>query len=164
MDVRSHRIPGGGVGTATTLSAMIRLAVRASQMPAMREQAAALVRGVAPRDATGQALAISDWVGEHTVFLRDPAGAELLQAPELLLARIQATGMAQGDCDDVAMLAAALGRAIGLPTAYTVLAFHRPNAPWAHVYARVGPVEVDPTRPAQGLDALDVTRAMTVAF
>lgn len=163
-DYRQHTIPGGRLGTMVTMSAMIKLATRASAMPIVRDQAVALVADIPARDYTAQAMAIRDWVGDHAIFLRDPTGQELLQAPELLLQRIQARGIAYGDCDDVAMLAAALGRAIGLKTAYVVLAFRSPSRPFSHVYAKLNGVDVDPTRPAQGLAGLDITRQMVVPF
>lgn len=163
-DFRRHTIPGGRLGTMVTMSAMIRLADRASGLPAVRQQAVDIVSGVEPRDYAGQAAAISNWIGEHVVFLRDPTGQELLQAPELLLQRIQSRGVAYGDCDDVAMLAAALGRAVGLKTAYVVLAFQSTTRPFSHVYARLDRLDVDPTRPAQGLTGVDITRRLVVPF
>jgi transglutaminase-like putative cysteine protease len=63
---------------------------------------------------------------------------------------IAAQGYARGDCDDVAILGAALGKAAGFPARFVLLGFGGPMAPYQHVFTEIG------TR--QGWMNLDVTR------
>lgn len=87
-------------------------------------------------------------------FLRDPAGVELVHHPRVLLDRLRKEGYVQGDCDDAAILGAALGKVIGLPARFVVVGFRGPRGPLTHVYAEVSDgsrwVDLDVTAPAQG--------------
>jgi len=76
-------------------------------------------------------------------------------------------GVAQVDCDDVAMLGAALGKAVGLRARFVAVAFGPRGAPYRHVWAELGPrtnnvwLDMDTTRPAQGLPMHLISRVMT---
>lgn len=83
-------------------------------------------------------------------FVRDPAGVELVHRPERLLDLWRAKGHIPGDCDDAAVLGAALGKSIGLPARFVVLGFYGPTMPFSHVYAEL--------QTPQGWADLDVTR------
>ncbi|MGH3589542.1 MAG: transglutaminase domain-containing protein [Pseudonocardiaceae bacterium] len=109
-----------------------------------------------------------EWVEAHTEFLRDPDGAEMLHGPSWQIQTVLTQGRVYVDCDDVAMLAAALGKAIGLRARFVVVAFSSPNAPFRHVWTELSPrptpqwVEVDVTRPAQGLPFNLITRSIAL--
>ena len=112
---------------------------------------------VPPRDAAMQAAALRAYLRRAVRFLRDPDGAEQVTPPAQLLATIARQGYAQGDCDDVATLAAAMGLSIGLVARFVVLGFGGPRGPYEHVYAELAappapgrnPVwlDMDTTRP-----------------
>jgi len=83
---------------------------------------------------------------------------EMLHGPAWQVQQIRARGIVQVDCDDVAMLAAALGKAVGLRARFVVVGFDSRTAPYRHVWAELSPrarvpmwSEMDVTRPAQGL-------------
>lgn len=92
-------------------------------------------------------------MGLHWRFVRDPTGIELLHRPERLLDQIAAGGYAIGDCDDAAILGAALGKAVGFSARFVVLGFFGPRGPFSHVYTELwtgtGWRELDITRTPQ---------------
>lgn len=156
-------VPTGDAGTAATLNVMRRLAIEGSAHPAVRERATGIVLGVGGNQRSLQARLIRQWVEDHTVFLRDPTHVEALHTAEAMLRQIDSRGVAQVDCDDVAVLTAALGGAIGLKARFVVVGFQSPNAPFAHVWTELRGsqswVPVDPTRPVQGLSGVPISRA-----
>jgi hypothetical protein len=115
----------------------------------------------------GQQIAkIRSWLTSHVYFLPDPDTTELLHDPVLLAEWIEHGGTVGVDCDDVAMLGAAIGKAIGIPARFAVVAFYEPNAPFGHVWAELfdGGTwrELDTTRRVQGVEDSRVTRRAVV--
>lgn len=93
---------------------------------------------------------LRSWLAAAWHFVRDPTGVELVFRPERLLDQYTNHGMASGDCDDAAVLSAALGKAIGLRARFVVLGFFGPRMPFSHVYTELlGP---------DGWQEMDVTR------
>lgn len=92
-----------------------------------------IVANVAPRDADGQIATIGSWLDAHFRYLSDPVGVELLRDPAGGILEIRQRGYTQGDCDEAATLAAALGMANGIPARFRALAFYSTNAPYTHV-------------------------------
>lgn len=161
-------IPGGDQGTRATLAHMRRLVSSGAVTPLVRTAAASIVRGIPGMDGTLQAKTIREWIADHVDFLRDPYAVEALHEPAVMLRAILTRGVAQVDCDDVAILAAALGRSIGLRARFVVVGFNSPKAPFRHVWAELADpravmwVDMDVTRPAQGLSALPISRSIYV--
>lgn len=153
-------------GDAATTMARMASNIRASLTDhRVVERARAIIAGVAPRDCVGQAVAIRAWVDRRFRFVRDPLGVELLETPAFLLARIERDGSVQGDCDDAATVAAALGMAVGIRATLHAVAFFSSAAPFAHVYAVLhpepgAPVEMDITHQA-GKRRPPVSRRLT---
>lgn len=158
MPTQRFTIPTGDAGIVATLAIMRQLVHDDAVHPAIREWTAALVIDTG-RNTTVQARAIYDWLDTLTQFLPDPSTSEALIRPVDLLERIQTRGIGQIDCDDLAMLAAAMACSIGLRARFVVVAFH-PGGPFAHVYTEVAAPDgalwlaVDPTRPAGGLPTI----------
>lgn len=111
-----------------------------------------IVANVAPRDTNGQIRTIAHWLDAHFRYLSDPIGVELLRDPNGAIAEIKQRGYTQGDCDEAAMLAAALGMANGIPARFRALAFYTPNAPYSHVVCDLLSgrrwIPIDITKPA----------------
>lgn len=98
-----------------------------------------------------QVTALRGWLAGVWRFVRDPAGVELVHRPERQLDEYRRHGYISGDCDDAAVLAAAMGKAIGFPAQFVVLGFYGSRSPFSHVYTEllVRPgrwVEFDVTR------------------
>ncbi len=119
-----------------TLQRMRRLVNVSLADPLVIETARGIVEGAGlqGRDETGKYLAIRDWLDEHLSFLPDPLGVELLSTPRYMLTRIRQAQYVSGDCDDAAILGAALGKAVGLRAKFRALGFVSPRRPFQHVY------------------------------
>lgn len=161
-------LPSGDAGTRATLARMASWARSSAVHPLIRQVAARQVRSTSPDGGHEAAMRLAHWIGDHVMFLPDPSGVEALHDPVWSLREILTGGIVGLDCDDVAMLAAALGLSIGLRAQFVVVGFNSPNAPFGHVWtdlagwSRSAPwIPVDPTRPAQGLDVLPISRRMT---
>jgi hypothetical protein len=147
----------GDQGTADTLAAMERLVSRGVDSPLVVSSARQLVtRAGAGRDGLKQAHAIRQWLSSVWRFVDDPSDRELLRDPDAMLQEYEQLGVVMGDCDEAAILGAALGRAIGLDDSFTVLSFSDlfggPDL-FGHVYASLltatgQSVDLDITRPA----------------
>jgi hypothetical protein len=158
-------LPSGDAGIYATLEHMRILARNAALQPLVRNTAARAVAGVSGFDGNMQARILQGFIEDHTQFLSDPAHAEMLIEPASVVHQILTQGIAQLDCDDVATLAAAMGLAIGLRARFVIVGFgSSPNAPFRHVWTELADARrprwlaVDPTRPAQGLDGLAISR------
>lgn len=103
----------------------------------VRAVGVSLARRTLPRDVPGQVRMIYDYLSEHVHFVDDPLGLEYVGDPVRMLQEIEQRFYITGDCDDVAVLGAALGASIGIAPRFVVLAFHEPGAPMAHVYAEL---------------------------
>lgn len=161
-DVRPVSSLRGDAGAMATLRRMAALVNQSLADAVVRDTAQQIVRGQLDRNTYGQALAIRSFLESSVQFIPDPRGLEILTAPRVQLADIAQRGVTLGDCDNAAVLGAALGKAVGLRAQFVVLGFVSPDAPYAHVYARLqtgaGWVELDTTRPNNLPRALLVTR------
>lgn len=155
--------PPGDLGTYRTVSLMRRYANRALGDPLLVELANRIIRNVPPQDGPAKVRAIRGWLDKATRFVDDPLGVELIRTPRRLILTAARQGYFQGDCDDVAVLGAALAKAVGLPARFVIVGFV-PAGPFRHVYAEVWDgaewQELDVTRPAQELPPIQrrVTR------
>ncbi len=160
-------LPSSDFGTYMTLAAMRAMVYREFMAPNVRLMATDIVRGIGGKDGVEQAHAIRDFLEQHTEFLRDPDGIEMLHGPVWQVQQILNRGLVQVDCDDVAMLGAALGKAVGLRARFLAVSFVSVNAPYRHVWAEIGPpstpqvwIDMDVTRPAQGLPFGYISRVL----
>lgn len=143
-----HRIPGGDAGTRATLRAMQAEVNRSLCRPLVLGTAVSIVRenGLSGRDTVGIYHALREWLAGCVDFLPDPlVDGDVLRTPEYVLEEVARHGVARIDCDDCAMLAAALSKAVGIPARFRVLGFPA----WAHVYTEM--------LTAEGWAELDVT-------
>lgn len=159
--MRTFRIPlpGGSWGTRTIAGYMKRFAREGKASPAVRDLALSITRGVPGRNGAAQAVAIRNWLASNVDFTRDISGAELLYTPERLVRILTTRGPPlRIDCDDVAVLAAALGGSIGLNSRFQLVGFLSPRAPIRHVWTELQSpsgdrrwVQMDVTRSSQSL-------------
>jgi hypothetical protein len=164
MKVSVDRISRGDEGTRQTLAKMKRLVNGSLAAPMVRGTAVNIMRPVVPRDRVGQITALRCFLDERVQFLRDPVGVELLHSPDWLLREIQARYYVTGDCDDVAILGAALGKAAGLKARFVAVAFYDPVAPYAHVWTDLFDGDqwrdLDVTRKSQNLASKGISRRL----
>lgn len=158
---KRYRTWGSGLDRPTAQDTMreMRRLVRASLMrrPVI-ETPRMIIRGVPERQELAQARAIRAWCDSRFRFVRDPVGVEYLIAPSRQLAEVRRWGFVQGDCDDAAMMTAALCMSVGLPCRFYAVARNAQDV-YRHVFAVAYPldrasgrrvaVELDITRPSE---------------
>lgn len=168
--VTQREIPTGDRGTKATLDVMVRLITAASMHPDVRDMALKIMRPDKLKPATS-IHALREWTRLVMPFVRDPVTAEALTDPVAAIHRIELQGRAPGDCDDVAMLVAAMALSVGFRTRLVVVGFSHTapltgldsKDPFLHIWCEVAPptgvvawTEMDTTRPMQRIpmDAL----------
>ena len=145
----------------------MRALVRASLVdPVVRGKAVELASGERPGHSGRIVSALEGYGRAVFHFTRDPHGVELLHTPAWMLREIAQRGKTYVDCDDAALLLAALGEAVGIPARFVAVAFFDRAAPYSHVWVELfdgrGWRILDPTRGSQPLDVTLVTRIMTL--
>jgi transglutaminase-like putative cysteine protease len=101
---------------------LVRDAVRDPQQQ-IRESALNILRGV--NTFAAQAQAIQAWVQQNIEYRRDPPDVELVQTPQVTMQ------LRAGDCDDQAVLTAALLQATGHPSQFIAVGLR--GDPLSHV-------------------------------
>lgn len=123
-------------------------------LPLVRQTAVQIVQGTG-FNVSAQLRLLQQFIQQYTEFLRDPRGVELLHTPAYLLTQIAERGTVAGDCDDIAMLVAALGMAVGLRARFVVIG----QRALEHVFTMLASprgtewVAFDPTRPGPDIAA-----------
>lgn len=129
----------------TRIDALRQVAMKAGRDPRIATLAVGVIReaGAQPRDYKGQATALLSWVQSQIYYINEPG--ERLQDP-LYTLRVR-----YGDCDDMAMLLAAMYEACRLPWRFVLSGRDRKGkllrwvegtpkkrAVWSHIYVIVG--------------------------
>lgn len=157
---------------------MRRLARQAAPHPETVQLLRAILSETPPRDTWERATMLRAWLAAHVRFLADPLDVALAAGGRAAVddylrdpvteqyPQLRATGEIRGDCDDVALLAATLALAAGLPAVrFRVVSFAPPPSPFTHVYTEVrtsrGWLDADVTRTSWPGPA--VTRTETVS-
>lgn len=126
-------IPGGAAGTRETLRIMRDLTREWRVHPKLRQLAKAIVQSCPPKSAKCESSKIHAFVSNKIRYVRDVAGVETIQTPDLTL-RDRC-----GDCDDQALLVASLLQSIGRPARFIAVGTQR--GAYQHVYTEtpIGP-------------------------
>lgn len=128
-DQTLQAIPSGKSGVRETLRKMVKWVREYRVSPRVRQQALAIVGRVPQKRWIDEAEAVRRWVASNIRYTRDVAGVETLQTPDVTLR------LRHGDCDDHAMLVAALLESIGAET--RMVAIGAEPGQFDHVYAEV---------------------------
>ena len=116
-DSQVKAIPDGRDGVAATLRAMADMVREYKKHPRIRDLAAQLTGDLASKDYHAEAMRLHQYVRDEIRYLQDVRGVETVQTPTLTL------DLAVGDCDDKALLLAALLESIGHPTRFLAVGF-----------------------------------------
>ena len=100
----------------------------------VRDAAIRLVRLMGVDSYREYAQAVRQWIFQHVTLIGEPD--EMLIPPAEAIRKIEAGGTFYGDCDDTSMLAAALFRAVGLPTRFRAV-FPNEDGSFSHVFTEV---------------------------
>jgi transglutaminase-like putative cysteine protease len=133
------------VATAATLARMARLVRDNATDPQIITQARRIIDHVPGKDFRAEAEAIQNWVRHSIRYTRDVYHSETLQTPQVTLSE------RHGDCDDQAILVAALLSATGHPVRFRAIRAPGQGEKLAHVLAETrfgrGWVPVETTEP-----------------
>lgn len=153
--VRRFNIGYGDSGAEQTLAGMVAIVNGAVSDPAFVRFARQLAVHGGVRNTMAQAFAIRGWLSRVWRFVDDPTDTELLRGPDDMLRDYAQHSVIMGDCDEAAIMGAALGTAVGIPSRLVALAFTQANGksgPFEHVYAALvmsdgSELDLDVTRP-----------------
>ena len=151
MTVERLNIPTGTEGLRYKLQRLRGMVREACADPQWRQWCATIVRHAPEKDWDAEARAVSQFV-RRVRYTRDPVGVELFTEPRTLAGMVE-RGEAFGDCDDAALLGAAMLEAVGHPTRFVVGGHRGPmggQPAWAHIW-------LEWRHPRRGWQALDDT-------
>lgn len=120
-------------------------------------------------DRVAVAATLRCFLADHYRFVPDARGpwVDLIRTPHAQANAILNAGEAAGDCDDLAVLGATLGRLAGLAARFVAVGFQGPDGPLSHVWAEVatplGWLDLDVTRPQGNLPPVTRRRVVPVA-
>ena len=154
-----YRIEEGAPGVRQTLYVMRDVVRETARDPDFIEYARKLLSGIPPKDWQREILALFHFVRNNIRYTLDPDGTEVLATPWSLLQ------MGSGDCDEMAMLLAALLKASGKPVRFVAVGFDAGDL--SHVYVEVKNgdkwIPLDVTEPyAPGWEPEDIKERFTV--
>lgn len=116
-NVERIALPQGVAGTDKTIDVMSIAAMGkyGAQSPIIRNKTLDVIRAarVPERDKAGEVRAIHEFVKKHLRYVNDPLSVEFVTYPETLL-----LSRTDGDCDDHAVLEAAMLGSIGIQTRF----------------------------------------------
>jgi transglutaminase-like putative cysteine protease len=152
MTVRRYPVSAGEGQIRDTLRYMVRVVRLGVVDPKIVAVAVNIVRDVDGHDLHALALRVREWVTSSVRFLPDPVmDGDYIRTPDYLLSEIQQYGIARGDCDDVAVLTATMGMAVGLFARFHAVAFSGRETyshVWTDLLAGDTWMVVDPTATA----------------
>ena len=150
--------PDGVAHTADTVKRMAQLARDGSHTYAIRSLATKITHHVPGKDTRGELAAIYQWVRDNIRYRYDPRGLEWIQAPDRTVQE------KAGDCDDLAILIAALVQAIGHRTRYRTVGKTDKRQSHVHAQAWDGSAWVDMDPVLEPRQATTAPRADLGAF
>lgn len=121
-------LPDGDRGIAVTIGFMRQAALWGQADPQVRQLALEIVAGVPNRDTAGEINAIYQWVKSNIAFRGELD--ETVQTPEVTIK------FGAGDCDDHAVLVAALLGAIGYQWQFKTVGIYG-QSDFTHVYTEI---------------------------
>lgn len=124
---RLQGISDGPVGALQTITAMRQMVLDAVRDPLQGARSQALDI-IGDASYVGQVRAVQCWTQSNIRYVQDPPDVELVQTPQKTLQ------WRAGDCDDQAVLVAALLTSIGHPCQFIAVGFS--GGPLSHVLTR----------------------------
>jgi hypothetical protein len=118
-----------------TVRVMREVAHARSSHPLVRGLALKILQfyGIKSHDFVNEARAIGDYVRSKVRYVRDCKSVEQLHDPITMIDQIQ-QGSAQGDCDDMSLLIAAMLLSIGHQPFFRVIEYRRGSGSFNHIY------------------------------
>ncbi len=116
-------------GLRRKMEDLVRLAVVSRSDPSVIRAAREAVLSAPAKDREAEAAGIYRWVREHVRYTRDPLGVDTFHHARHTIAQ------GAGDCDDMAILVAAMLGAVGIASRFVVISTSRSQPDrWRHIY------------------------------
>lgn len=133
--VSNGKVGDGIRGNLDTVRLMRQIARLRSRHPLVRELALRIlqVAGVQSQNYYDEARAIGDYVRNKVRYVRDIQGVETLIDPVTLIDQLR-RGEAQGDCDDMSLLIAALLLSVGHSPYFRIVKYRKDAPGYSHIY------------------------------
>lgn len=125
-------LPDGVAGVKMTLALMVKLARQGKDDYTVRRLAEQVVIDVRQKAYADEAVAVQEYVRDHIRYTKDIRGTETVATPVKTIER----GL--GDCDDKALLTAALLESIGHPTRFVAVGREPGNFVHVLVETKIG--------------------------
>lgn len=122
-------IPEGDDGVKATLRIMVSVVRKTKTSLPVLTLARSIVKSCAPKDYVCEATALQQYVQKAIRYTRDINDVETIQYPE------QTLSLGTGDCDDMAILFAALAESVGFPTRFAAVGLSGQG--FSHVLAQL---------------------------
>jgi transglutaminase-like putative cysteine protease len=110
-------LPDGVAGIKATVALMVKLAQQSKRDYTIRNRALFIVEGLRQKAWFDEIRALHEYVRDEVRYVRDINGVETLATPVKTLQSMQ------GDCDDKALLLAALLESLGHETRFVAVGF-----------------------------------------
>ncbi|MFH1398965.1 MAG: hypothetical protein ABIG95_02545 [Candidatus Woesearchaeota archaeon] len=150
---RKFSIGHGDDAVTNTLKIMKNMINSGAQNYYVRRWAENIVSGHNGNDISKIQM-IFAFLVNHTQYLKDTHGIELLRSPEVILHLLEVGEIPQIDCDDYVLLSLSLLKSIGFPVGMRAVAV-KPSGELEHVYGMVFTnkrwMPLDLTKPQYGL-------------
>lgn len=136
--VLNRQIPDFAAGNYETVRIMRGIARQYAGDPRVRQLALNILntRGIKSHDFLDEAKVLAEWVQENVRYVRDPNGIEQLHNPIYLIEQSKA-GVANGDCDDQALLLATLLLSVGHQPFLAIVKYGKDMGNYNHIYTVV---------------------------
>lgn len=135
LSVKNQKLPQGLAGNYRTLEVMNQVARERAGHPLVRKLALNILNyyDVPSHHFADESRAIGTFVQEKVRYVKDPTGIEQLHDPVMLIDQIK-RNIARGDCDDMALLTAALLFSIGHTPVFRCVRYKTMSGPYNHIY------------------------------
>jgi hypothetical protein len=138
-DQELRQVGNGIVGNIDTIEVMKKMAREYSRHDLVKRLATNILhyQNIPSHHYLDEARAIGEFVKKHIRYVKDPVGTESLQAPDMMIRMMKDVGYAMGDCDDMALLSAALLMSIGIRPRFRAIRYREGSANYNHIYVVV---------------------------
>jgi len=134
--VEYMQVGEGFTAIDNTVKRMIQAINESAKNIRIRSAASNIIKDIPEKDKYGEVDAIYQWLQNHTHYVKDIDGEEMLQSPLVALDMIDKGFAFQGDCDCLTTLLLSLLKSIGFACAIRI-AGYKNDGKYTHVYGLV---------------------------
>ena len=138
-DQELRKVGDGINGNLDTVEVMKKMAREYSRHDLVKRLATNILhhKNIPSHHYLDEAKAIGDFVKRHVRYVKDPVGTESLTAPDMMIRMMKEVGYSMGDCDDMALLTAALLMSIGIHPRFRTVRYRGNTGNFSHIYVVV---------------------------